>query len=334
MLFKTIEEFKSFLPIDPETKLSEITTFIENTETSLLIPYLSQTQYDNLNTLYQASAVTPLSVANTELLKKCRKVITPNAIALWAPVGQLHISSAGIRIITSGDMKTAFQWQIEDFIDAMKRQAYEALEVLIDYLEANTATFTLYAASTAHTNAKQYFVNNAKDFSKYFQIKDSRLLYNSLLPVMKRVEDLIVKASLSADLFSAMKTQIAAGTLTAENTTLMAFIQPATVHLTIAKAIQEKSIIMDDNGQISSLTQGVFLSKQGKTPASEARLDALYKSEREAGENYLKDLRDYLNENASASVYPLYFASDNYIDTDEETENFENETDWGTVGFF
>lgn len=332
MIFKTTDDIKGFVPVNITFDFSEIQPFIKQAEQEILIPAISQAQYDDINNTYNNN---PLSLTTNQknLLDKMRQVIAPLSYMYWIPWGQVQISSAGIRIANTPEMKTAFSWQIDALEKSAARTAANALEGLMDFLETNISIYTIYAASAAHTDATKYFINSGKDFSLYYNINNSRLFYNTIKPSMKKVEDFDVIGILGADLFAEIKTQISSAAISANNAKLMGMIKGALAHLTIAKSIIDKALIVDDNG-VSAVTRGLtFRPDLPRASDYASILDAMYRNALQDGETYGRQLRNYLNLNATASVYPLYFSSSLYVDPTKNTDQILTDKSFGIQPF-
>jgi hypothetical protein len=330
-LFKTTAELKLHLPVNKDFNVEGIMPFIKSAEVEFIIPNISQTQYDDLNTAYNASATPTLTAAQTALLAKIQPALAHFAFNKWIPFGQVQIDSAGIRIATTESLKTAFQWQTKDLEANSLASGFANLETLLTYMEANKASYALWTASTSYTVFKESFINTAADFNKYFNINSSRITFLAFKAVMKKVEDFFVKAYLDATTYAGIKTRIAAGTTTAADTNLLAYIQPAVAHLTVANALKTQAVVINKNGFVVSKNVG-FMTVEASDPAGAELKDQMIRQGTEDGNAYLKQLQVYLNTNATASVYADYYASDLYADPDTRPEQIDNTGFDGLVG--
>lgn len=329
-LFKTTAELKTYIPANVDFNIEGLMPFIKSAETEFIIPNISQAQYDDLSAAY--NVVSPsLTAAQTALLARIQPALAHYAFKKWIPFGQVQIDSAGIRIASTESMKTAFQWQTKDLEASSLQSAYTFMEALLTYMEANKASYALWTASDSYTVFKESFINTASDFNKYFNINSSRLTFISFKACMKKVEDFAVKAVLDATTFAAIKTRIKAGTTTAADTALLNFIQPAVAHLTIAAALKTQAAIINSNGIIVAKNVGFMTVDAGDAAGAELK-DQMIRTASEDGNAYLRQLQQYLNENASASIYPDYFASDLYADPDTRPEQIDNTGFDGIVG--
>lgn len=330
-LIKDTTTLKLYLTVNKSFDISDLTPFIKQVEQEIIIPNISKEQYDDLNDEYNETTPS-LSAEQTALLEKLQPAIAYLAFSKWIPFGQVQIDNAGIRIASDENMKTAFQWQTDKLEDRSLYMGFTFLEQALVFMEENKADYDLWTDSDEYDTYKECFINNAIDFDKYYSINASRLLFLSLKPTMRKVQDFNIKAAVDSDTYQDILDEIKSGTITAANQALLNFIKPAVAHLTIARAVNEKTVIIMPNGLIRIKNVG-FMTVNAFDSASGEMVDALKRSAELDGQNYLKQLRDYLNTNATESVYADYYNSDLYIDT-SSTENITNSTSGGAAGMF
>ena len=331
-LLKDTTTLKLYLTVNKDFNINDLLPFIKQVEQEVIIPNISKAQYDDLNDEY--NAVTPsLSSEQTSLIEKLQPAIAYLAFSKWVPFGQVQIDSAGIRIASDENMKTAFQWQTDKLEERALFMGFTFLEQVLVFMEENKTDYALWTASDEYDTYKECFINNAIDFDKYYSINASRLLFLSLKPAMRKVQDFNIKAALDATLYALILSEIKSGSISADNQALLDLIQPAVAHLTISRAINEKTVIILPNGLVCIKNVG-FMTVNAFDSASGEMVDALKRSAESDGQNYLKQLRDYLNNNASESKYATYFASDLYVPVSTGSESITNSTDNGVVGMF
>jgi hypothetical protein len=308
-LFKTTAEIKKYLAVNINTKFESIKPDIDQVEESIIKNYLSPEQYLDLHTKYNGS--TPLGTDDQKLLEKVQLPLINLAYAKYLPLNQVRISDAGVQIASTTTEKTAWEWQIRDLIEGFNQKGFDGLEALLSFLEENKATYTLWAGSDSYTEFKQYFINSAKEFDKYYKINKSRLSYLSLESIIKKVEDFSIKPALGTDFFKEIKAKIKAGTaFSEEEQEVIDLMNPAIAHLTIAKACTELRVEFKGN---SFVVHQFATAGTKSNPAGDEMIFAKRKQAEIDGNAYLKDLVDFLNKKASETKYATYFNSDKYI---------------------
>lgn len=314
MLFKTVEEIKAFLPVNVSQDMDTIAPFVSQAEGKFIIPAVSATQLAALQTAYDSGDMTS---AQKSLLAKIRAPLANFAYLLYIPVGQVQISDAGIRIANTDQFKTAFQWQIDDLKNSFMDAGFDGLDQLLAFMEANKSDYALWTASSSYTLFKEGFLISAEEFNKYFNINSSRMTFQALKPIMRRVEDFKIKPVTCSTLFTEIKAAVSSGTINASMRALLDFIQPAVAHLTVAAAISEMAVKMTNNGlQVfgGSITNQVNVPE----PAPANHLSNIQQQAENNGQNYLKQLKDYLDDNVD--TYTTYASSSCYTDPSTITD--------------
>jgi hypothetical protein len=305
-LFKNTEELKQFVPATVTFDFEAVKPFIHQAEVKYIMPYLGVDQFNALRVAYQANS---LSNAQTKLLELVRIPLANFAFALFVPVGQLQIAASGIQQGGSKDKKAAAQWQIDELQTSFMNAGYDAIDPMLEYLEENKLLFPAWASSTAYTVLKQFFINTARQFSEFVWINESRRTFLTLRAHMKKTEEFSILPITCKPLFAELKSQILSGSISGANQALLNLIRPAVAHLTIARAIEELSVVFSENGIQVANNVGSTYTK-GKEPASDARLQRLKCQAQADGETYLARIRELLEEDLTA--YPLYRESPCY----------------------
>ena len=306
-LFKTIEEVAAVVPVMNSFDFDLVLPDIERAEQRFLIDIVGQAQYDNIYTPYQAG--TPaLTTAQTNLLKKMRVPVAHLAYYFYAPKGNVTIGSSGIQQThNEGSSKPAFQWAVDAMMKGYLDGGFDGLEALAEFLEANKATYTIWAGSTAYTRSKELFVNTTREFNDEFaSLNNSRRLFMAMRHILKRHDNKTIKAVLGTTLFAEIKLQITAGTVTSANETLLTYIRSALVNLTVMDAIPELGLKIDEFGITVSAptTSSTTQNQSARQVANADQVNSLWKNVKKVGEDYLAGLKDYLE--ANAATYPLY----------------------------
>ena len=236
MLFKTITEIKNHVPVNASFAFARISAFLSEVEQQIIIPLISQAQYDDINTAYNGAGC---SSAQQLLLDKIQPPLANLAFALAAPSLIISVGEFGIHITSTEDKKTPFEWQLREWQSRLENAGNSALDTLLTFLETNKTTYTIWAGSTAYPEFKEFFINTTTQFDDVVNIRGSRRLFIALKQAMKRVEDFKILPVIGQEYFDELKTQNAANTTTAANLLALALIRKATAHFTIAFSIPQ-----------------------------------------------------------------------------------------------
>lgn len=308
MLFKTIEEFRQYIPVNKSFSLERITKYIEQAELEYIKPILGKALYNQLNTDYAASST---SAAHVALVEKVQLVISSFAWHRYTPYGQVQFSDAGIRTVQGDDFRSASKWQIEKIEEGSLTDGYTFLEQLIEYLEEHVESYPTWDYANAH----QYLISSAKVFNEEVFINGSRLIFLKMLPQMKRIERQ-VRAKISKGQFQAIKAKVAAKTAvwTDLEEELLEYLQNAVANLTYAASI--RSLPLDIEGNRLTIFDNQFLSDYDpKVQPDVDLLGYLERQHKEQGEESLQ-AAIYLME-MHINDFPLYRDSDCYTPPDE-----------------
>jgi hypothetical protein len=305
-LFKDIEEISQYLPVAGTFDFKNVLPKIRQVERDIIKPILSPELYEELESKYQDDTLTDIQ---SKLLDAVREPVVNIAFQLFIPQGSIQITSSGFQIASTESLKTAFDWQLRNLSKSFLETGYSALDNLIEFLESNAEQFTAYKNSEERKKLKSLFIYTSSIFNEYFEIPVTRYTLLRLLPIMNRIENDAIKPNISDELFNELKQQIQDSTITDDNKKLLDYIRKVITQLTIEKAVNTLSLEITDTG-ITYNNYASFSQIERKTPATESQLTRLQIKCEKDGNNYLKQLQDYLYENAD--TYPLFKASTAY----------------------
>jgi hypothetical protein len=318
MLFKKKEEVAKYINQASSVDFEELKQSFEDAEREFIIPVIGQAQYDALNDKYTISGTSGLNTKEKALLEKIQSPLARFGMMQWLPEGILKVTGDGVFIVTTDTMKTPFAHQVDRLEFRWLKAGYSGIDSLLEFMESNKDDYPAWTGSSAYSIFKECFINSAKEFSSIHGIGDSRRIFLKIKDTMKTVEDFFIVANVGKAYYDALKTAIAAGSVSEDDKKTIVYIQKAVAKLTIARALEEKIIEIGP--------QGIYLSVFNDTvnertaPGSgrnnlngiDARLDTTINRANVDGQAYLKQLRNFLNANATTEKYPVYFASSLY----------------------
>lgn len=322
-LFKNITEVKSFVPLTSGIDFNDLLPFIKQAERDFIIPIISQAQFDSLNSWYNAGTPPATHTANERLLDKVQAALSLYALYFWIPSGQLQVGASGIRIATTETLKTAFQWQINEFRTNTLRQAGSAVEDLLNTMEANKGDYVVWVSSDQYTRFKNFFVSSVDKFAEFYPaIGSSHINFMKVKTFMQQVEEFTIQSELSPDFYSALKAQHVANTLSVANAKLIPMIQKVVVNLTMQRALTQLSVIIGENGIFNFNNTGARETIEQVEPAQKQMITKLEYQAGVDGLAYLKVLKDFLKNNIAD--YPTYASSTAY-DSETTDNHFKND---------
>jgi hypothetical protein len=331
-IISTIADLKQHIAIDFISDFDVIAYAVEDREMELRDTYLGEELFDQLATFRASqdassssssasssvSASGPTNDLLTDLLYYAQRAVANFAFMDYIPEGQLNISEKGIRIVTSDEMKTAFEWQIDGLRQKYKRSGYMAVENMLQHLADNLSKYTSWRDSEQHKVMMGLIIWSSKDFNKYFNIAESRVVFRELIPAIKKAEEFYIKQTLGTTYFDQLKTHVLAHDIPEADRTIINMIKPALAHLAIFMAMNEYGV------DVAGLFSETVKSKPG---ADQIQIQSAEKF----GLAYLQKLQDYLDEHASSSSYSGYYNYSQESDSYSASDNrfYDNDADDG-----
>jgi|GEM_PF-820775 len=259
-IITTIDEVQDHIPVQMTSEIEVIKPFLSNIERSFLKKLIGINQLKALIIVYEAaySVYKDLSESDREnkrpidfiededireAVDLAQKLVVGIGYHNAVPILSVKIGSSGIQVFSNTDTKQAFNWQVEDVKASLLDIGYEAIEELLTHLEESPDKFSEYIDSPEYISNEEFLINNATEFSKYFEIKNSRFVFSSISYLIRRIEMQVVKPLLGANFFSLLKETNLTG-----NYKILAddYIKPGIALLTGAKAIVERVITLDN----------------------------------------------------------------------------------------
>ena len=141
-LINDTDEILKKLDIAKSFNFKKVEPFIAQAEEDFLIPVLSQEQYDDLQTKYDALPGTPLVAPFIKLLEYSQICVSYRSFLLYAPNSRVSLTNAGVMSNSGQNSRPSAQWEHKDFLKQLRSTSDKWIEKLQKHLEDNKATFT------------------------------------------------------------------------------------------------------------------------------------------------------------------------------------------------
>jgi len=148
-----------------------------------------------------------------------------------------------------------------------------------------------WKTSAAYLASRELFLNSVDEFQKYFIIQGSRLVFISLLPIMRRVQDNEIKSCFSAEKYAELLDQFIENELSTENIIILDKVRQPMALLTLSVAAKRLSAEILPDGIFSNMTTSVIKSKM---PASKIDRNEVSASLERDAVRELRKLQDHL----------------------------------------
>lgn len=334
-----IEEFKELIGfIYASLNFANLTTYIALAEREI-IGVIGSQQFNQALDHYHSDNFRlqdkqpdhPEYALLDELVLKVQLPVALHAYRRYVPSNDLSHSDKGRQIFVSENEKPAFDWMIQRDNENLLRLANDATELLLEFLDANIDQTYLsdepvldWYQAGIFNRRKYLFIQSANDFETVFPIGKSRMLFNAMIPLLKRVQETEIRACFTSDKWNELKIQLADFDLSdndldewAANLEIIDRIKPPLALLAMAKAVKRFSSELLPNGVFSN----ELTSIEGKKPAGKTDRNEISASIEADGRKELQKLQEYMSKltlEQSGETYEIETRSD-VID---ETQKF------------
>lgn len=314
-LFTSIAEVQSYYPFqDNEDFFDALLPTLRQVERKYLLDIVDATTWQAL--LDQIDAGSYTNETWEELAERTMQAAA-NLVALYhMSKANVVFSSGGLLVTKTDQMVPASEFRTKELKKSLFRDVQDALDQVIDHLEANTVIFTDWAASDQRAEMNGLIIRTADEFDRFYSIGESRFLFRKLLPSQRYVIETHVKAVLGKEFLEAFIDDMADG-LSEENQVILPQLQRGIAYLTMGHAVPRIQQQFGPEGiAIFDSEYQVYGARRQEGDLS--RLQYLQDDAISKGESELADLKYFLDENATDSVYADYFNSAAYADPSED----------------
>ncbi|NNV57370.1 DUF6712 family protein [Limnovirga soli] len=278
--------------------------------------------------LYNRLVATPTNATFTTLLKKVRAALAPLAYWLDLPNIQSQITDRGAGTFSSDNMQPLHHWEFEALRDALEDKGCFALENLLAYLYANTSTLNWQMPGKFDIIFK-----TGEEFSNYYVLEQPHRCFKDLRPWIKQVENMYLKPTIGDDFYTELKNKTAP---TEEDKIAIELIKNAVANYTIKTAVEKMPVKLSSNGFYTRLGSGGTsnLVKPDEKQSDNSDRLMIRDSAEKDGDRYLLRLKEYLDTNASDTIFASYKTSSYYVaPVDPSLVVNPNTTRGGIYGF-
>jgi len=303
MLFKSIAEVKEFIVVGAGTDFNRLQPHIRNAENAYLKPLLHSSMYDELQEFYDDALPLPdeptdVQLAMYELLKKVQNSVIHLAYWMGFQVLNSTISDNGFKRTESESMKGLYKYQEDEMKEYFKTSGFNAMDDILEYLEANIDCFAEFAATENWTVRKESFIPDTKAFEKVpYSLNNSRLTFLRLVPHMATVEELQIKTLLGNSIYAEIKAEMVKVSPAGKVVKLLPYLRKPIAYFATAYLMEESGADLTEKGLYFDSFGVQQVSNLNREPASETRITAMIGRNRMIGERHLALLKNYLIDN-------------------------------------
>lgn len=302
-LIKDIATLKQHINFDANSKIQSILPAIEQAEEQYLLPYLGEEILAALQIALDGGDLTgyDTTLENlTKLLPMAQKSITFYAAVDFIPESEVRFSGSGLHVPVTQSTKPASERQVKNLERIYLKKGDFFTDKLLEFLETNKDVYPDWSNNAVvYTYAKEIFVQDSIEFSKYKDIAKSRRTFMTIRPFIKDAQESYIKPELGEEFYESLLEKFMDGDLSSDETKLLAFIKPAVAHLAFYDAMP----MLNFNFEAGTVKLTSFVDNK-LNKSAEAMLSEIRQHSFELGLRKIKQLVDFLKENYEK--YPLF----------------------------
>jgi hypothetical protein len=298
MLFSTISEIKTILPIGVGNEFNRLKPHIENAENRYIKPLLGFDMYDALVKLYdteESQAPVDDEILRRELLGKVQFATIHLAFHIGFDFLNVSVTDAGFQRIETERTKGLYKYQ-EDSIKAFFAESgFNALDDVLTFLELNIDSFEEFMNSENFNKLITSFLPNVKTIEEIpFNIRRSNLIFLALKPSVAYIEDITIRPVLGEVIYATVKEEMAKETVDDKVLALLPYIRKPLIYLASAMLMEETGATLYDKGLYFEKNEDQQRAKTVKSPSTEETIARMVNRSRLIGNNYLELLKAQL----------------------------------------
>jgi hypothetical protein len=298
MLFSTISEIKTILPIGVGNDFNRLKPHIENAENRYIKPLLGFDMYEALVTLYgteDSQEPADDEILRRELLAKVQFATIHLAFHIGFDFLNVSVTDAGFQRIETERTKGLYKYQ-EDAIKAFFAESgFNALDDVLTFLELNIDSFEEFMTSENFNKLITSFLPNVKTIEEIpFNIRRSNLIFLALKPSVAYIEDITIRPVLGEVIYATVKEEMAKETVDAKVLALLPYIRKPLIYLASAILMEETGATLYDKGLYFEKNEDQQRAKTVKAPSTEETIARMVNRSRLIGNNYLELLKAQL----------------------------------------
>lgn len=302
-LFSNIEEFRANggAVDNDEAMLESIEADIEAAMNEHLRPWLGDDLTDELIDTYP-DADAPLSV----LTGKVQTALAPLSLFHAAKTKNIRFNTAGL----VRPENVPFRYQENDYKEEMLVRGYESIELLLKYLDKNTAEFSNWDKKDKH---RSLFLRYASDFRDASSYRISRWTFENLRAIVDDVEFFAIEKILPKQFLNRLKAGVELNGMEKE---VVRLIYKVVANFTIEEAVRRNRVQIN-GGNVFSVSETSDQASQTRRAADPLSIERAATYQNLAADRNVSRLRSFIEAN-KVNLGLCYHVSVNGINGDTD----------------
>lgn len=240
--FNLIELLQELIPVSQALSEEQVESPLLSAYDMFLRPLIGDEVADHFRDLTKMMEEDDYVASDEELhaLDLMRRA-TAN-LAFWYSFTELntHITDQGFQRQEGDTFKPVFRYQELELKQQFKNKGFNALDMLLRYMQDKPDSFTGFKDSAAWTDFAHAIVRGPKEIDDFFYVHGSYLVYLKLRPAFKRIMELHVEPVLGCKLSEALYVWLQSGTVpTGATENLMKRLREKVVPVVVCRALSE-----------------------------------------------------------------------------------------------
>lgn len=301
-LFRNISDVKKFVGGGANTSMAieSLTPALEMAAQEYVTPWVGDTVWNTMLANYPDS----LTTEQEALLPYLQRPVALLAMHEYAKVGNVQFNENGMHRIETEYQKSAYKYQENEYKKWMLEQGFNAIEMLLNFLEDNQVSYPEWSSSYQAKN-RALFINTAAIFKENYSKSLSRYTFEMMRTLIEDVELFAIKPLIGTDQYDALKTAISAKTETSEQSDLIIKIRKAVAYFSVQEALKHKWVSIDGN-RLSSYEQAEAQGYETANIPTAEGISLSIRSNDEMANRHISNITQFLDDNIAD--YPLYAA--------------------------
>lgn len=323
-LFKNVQELQAHFPFDGTFEFWELQSDLALVEEKYLIDDIvgSETFAQVLEHIGEDS------LPDATWIQFVEKLRAPAAklLALYhLPEANVKYTAGGLMVTRNEKVAPASDNRKKDLELSLQHKSQDLLDMLLRFLEKNTAVFTDWAASEERKKRSAIFPT-AHSFSEHYNISDNHWIFRKLQSVILDVEETYLTELIGEAYLTELRTEISSGTISEDNAKALKLIRPYLANITMAEAFPRLRISISPRGII------MFSNERGNydeafVPTPDSTVAQIIDKTKSAAAGFATRISDLLNTEASDTKYIAYKNGPAWQDPNIDVNDFGNDPD-------
>lgn len=238
MIIKDTETIQKHISVNPSFTFKNAQSSLRKAERNFLRPLIGADQLADL----EAENITDPIVQ--EALDLAQEAVANFGFYLYMPIGVVQITDGGFFASSTEHAQPITDKQFKELQRSFKSAGHEALDDLLNHMEANASKFDAWTSSGNYSIYKDLLVCDTSTFNRYYYIFNSRQTFIAIRPNIQIVEDQFIKGPVGNELLTALKT---------DQTELIRIkvkklLQQAIVAFSVMKTVDNGMFVLDAKG--------------------------------------------------------------------------------------